>query len=128
MLSLEELCVRTKGGNGDHYHAQVQPAQPAILRMTAMNMPGRFELVVDKDIYTIGKNPTQVDVAVTFNKMISRVHCRITRKGKRFSIMDLQSANGTFVNNVRLHPNQPCILKSGDIVRLANSAFQISID
>ena len=59
--------------------------------------------------------------------MISRVHCRIDRRDEDYTITDLQSANGTFVNRIKLQPGTPQIIKNGDIIRLANSDFQVSI-
>ena len=62
-----------------------------------------------------------------FNKMISRSHCRINKRGSQYTITDLQSANGTYVNKVKLQPNQPHPINNGDVIRLANSDFQVSI-
>ena len=42
-------------------------------------------------------------------------------------ITDLQSANGTYVNKAKLQPNQSTPIKNGDVIRLANSDFQVSI-
>lgn len=72
----------------------------------------------------IGKKDTN-DGVISFNKMISRVHCKITVNGNQYWITDLQSANGTFVNHARLQPNQSTPLKNGDLVKLANSDFQV---
>ena len=87
----------------------------------------RFEIVVDKDEFVIGKSEIQVDGFVPFNKAISRKHCKICRSGNLYTIIDLTSANGTFVNKRRLQPNQPHPIKNGDVIRLANSDFQIEI-
>lgn len=96
----------------------------ACLKLVAMNAPAYFELVVSKSDFTIGKRDTN-DGIITFNKMISRVHCKITNNNGEYWITDLQSANGTFVNRTRIQPNQPHIIKIGDVVRLADSDFQI---
>ena len=97
------------------------------LRFIAMNAPTRFELVVNKNVFMIGKKDTN-DGVIAFNKMISRVHCKITGSRGQYWITDLQSSNGTYINHARLQPNQPYALKNGDIVRLANSDFQAVID
>ena len=126
MLSLENLLAKVKGGS---IEADPQPPvnKNGVVKITAMNTPERFEFVINKDSYTIGKSETSVDGAITFNKMISRVHCRINRSGSTVTITDLQSSNGTFVNKVKLQANQPCQLKNGDVIRLANSDFQVTI-
>jgi hypothetical protein len=103
------------------------PMQNRPLRMVAMNAPTRFEIIINKPEFTLGKNPSQVDGVITFNKAISRVHCKITQAGGQFFITDLGSVNGTYVNKVKLMPNQSHPINNGDIIRLANSDFQISV-
>lgn len=133
MLTLDDLYVRLKNGKDDADSVdtvdKTVPEQPDAgkLRIVAMNAPTRVEIDVTKDSFVLGKNPSAVDGAITFNKMISRVHCRINKTGTQYTITDLQSANGTFVNKVRLQPNKPHPIKNGDVVRLANSDFQIVI-
>lgn len=133
MLSLDDLYSRLKGGVVDPAPTPKPDPVPGKkttdgkLRIVAMNAPTRVEIEVTKDSFVLGKNASMVDGALSFNKMISRVHCRINKNGTQYTITDLQSANGTFVNRVRLQPNQPHPIKNGDIIRLANSDFQIVI-
>ncbi len=96
-------------------------------RIVALSAPFRVEIDINKDQFLLGKKAESVDGAITFNNMISRVHCRIDRQGVRYTVTDLQSANGTFVNHKKLQPNVPFPIKNGDILRLANSDFQVSI-
>lgn len=129
MLSLEDLYARTKGGkmNSRIDNDVVLNTKESVVRITALNAPTRVELVINKNSYVIGKSAASVDGVVSFNKMISRVHCRVDKNGHTVTITDLQSANGTYVNRIRLIPNQPTLIKNGDIIRLANSDFQVSI-
>lgn len=131
MLSLDDLYNRLKGGKIDPAPTPTPGPAPkpadVRLRIVAMSAPTRVEIEVTKDSFVLGKNASMVDGVLSFNKMISRVHCRINKSGNQYTITDLQSANGTFVNRVRLQPNQPHPIKSGDIIRLANSDFQIVI-
>lgn len=129
-LTLEDVYSRIKGGKRvDVMNVvnQEKSAGSGSLRIIAMNAPTRTELIINKDEFIIGKKAELCDGVVGFNKMISRSHCKILKKGSQFSIVDLQSANGTYVNKVRLQPNQPHLIKNGDVIRLANSDFQISI-
>ena len=107
---------------------QVAAKASARCRIVAVNTEEKAEVEITKDQFLIGKKPESVDGAVTFNKMISRVHCRIDRKDGQYTVMDLQSANGTYVNGVKLQPNVPFPLKDRDIVRLANSDFRFEIE
>lgn len=127
-LSIEDLYSRIKGGSAS---GGIKPdtgkSGCGVLRIIAMNAPSRVEIAVTKDEFIIGKKPELCDGVVDFNKMISRSHCKINRSGSKYTITDLQSANGTYVNKVRLQPNQPCPINNGDIIRLANSDFQVRI-
>ena len=126
-LTLEDVYSRMKDGKG--IRGTAQPAAPGgTLRLVAVNGPSRLELPVTKDDFVIGKKAELCDGVVSFNKMISRTHCKICRRNGQYTITDLQSANGTYVNRVRLQPGRPQPVKNGDMVRLANSDFQILID
>lgn len=84
-----------------------------------------FDVEINKNSFTLGKKETN-DGVISFNKMISRNHCRITKVNQEFFITDLKSANGTYVNNYRLQPNQPFQIKVGDVIRLADSNFKVT--
>ena len=134
-LSIEDLFARIKGGKsiggGQSHIGQTDvgggKAGSGLLRIIAMNAPTRVEIAVTKDEFVIGKKADLCDGVIGFNKMISRSHCRINKRGSQYTITDLQSANGTYVNKVKLQPNQPHPINNGDVIRLANSDFQVSI-
>lgn len=134
-LSIEDLYARIKGGKSTVVN-QFTVNQPDVvresassgsLRIIAMNAPTRIEIAVNKDNFVIGKKAELCDGIIGFNNMISRSHCRINKIGNQYTITDLQSANGTYVNKVRLQPNQPHPINNGDVIRLANSDFQVAI-
>ena len=98
------------------------------VRIIALNTSERIELDVNKDEYLIGKKADKVDGVVSFNKMISRIHCKINKQESGATITDLGSANGTYVNGAKLQPNQRMNISNGDIIRLANSDFQVIME
>lgn len=131
-LSMESLYAKLSGKSGPVQSGGSMTvgesgAASGRLRLIAMNAPARFEMEVNKSVFMIGKKDTN-DGVIPFNKLISRVHCKITGDHGRYRIADLQSSNGTYVNHARLQPNQAYELKNGDIIRLANSDFQAVID
>lgn len=95
-----------------------------VIRLVAMNA-SRFELVVDSDSVLIGKNEEIVDKVITFNEMISRKHCRIVCANGGYFISDEGSTNGTYVNGAKIAPGQRYQINRGDIIRLADSDFQV---
>lgn len=129
-LSMEDLHARIKGGkiiDRDREDNRQDNTGSGLLRIIAMNAPTRVVFVINKDEFVIGKKAELCDGVIDFNKMISRSHCKITKRGGQYMVTDLQSANGTYVNKVKLQPNQPTPIKNGDVIRLANSDFQVSI-
>ncbi len=95
------------------------------MRLVAINAPSFFEIVINNDDVVLGKKAEIVDIAIPFSRMISRKHCRIVRRNGGYYITDEGSANGTYVNKVRVAQNQLYPIHSGDIIRLANIDFQI---
>lgn len=82
-------------------------------------------LDITGDEFIIGKWTDMVDGVIAFNRMISRIHCKINIRDEKCSITDLKSANGTYVNGVRLMANKSFPIKNGDIIRLADSSFRV---
>lgn len=133
MLTLEEIYSKIKGTTAvdkkrTAEHISEVSSNILNMKLIAINAPVPFEIVITKDEFTLGKKQELVDGVISFNRMISRSHCKITRQGRQFAITDLNSANGTYVNRVRLQPEQPCTIKNGDVVRLANSEFKVRIE
>jgi pSer/pThr/pTyr-binding forkhead associated (FHA) protein len=52
---------------------------------------------------------------------VSRHHAWIKAEGKQFTVFDVGSANGTFVNDERVE--EPRELQSGDVVRFGDVEF-----
>ena len=105
----------------------MQFANQPTLRFRSVNAPVSVNLQINSDEYVIGKSADKVDGVISFNKAISRVHCKITYQNGNYYITDLGSANGTFVNSKRIPAQYSEIIKNGDAVRLANSDFLIEI-
>ena len=62
----------------------------------------------------------EADVTVA-NDTVSSLHCEVTVAGGTFTLTDLNSTNGTFVNGKRITNSA---LKSGDRVHLGTAAFE----
>lgn len=82
---------------------------------------GPSYLPLRKQITTIGRGPAN-DVTVDDRKA-SRRHCQIRRAGSHFTLEDLDSVNGTFLNGQRTTEAQ---LNDGDVIGVgeAELAFQ----
>lgn len=96
-----------------------------IVRLILINSSSQFEIILDRQSVTVGKKADIVDVAIPFNRMISRKHCTIVNNNGRLYIADEGSSNGTYINGMRLIPHQYAEFKQGDIIKLANSEFKV---
>lgn len=57
---------------------------------------------------------------------ISRKHLKISIKNGKVRILDLDSTNGTIVNNRKLTPNRNRILKEGDVIKLGEVEWKFT--
>lgn len=80
---------------------------------------------LNKGIVTIGRDITN-DIVIN-DPEVSRHHCRLTQGGGGFTVEDLGSTNGTFVNGQRLTGARPLsnsdMLGLGETVTLAYEAI-----
>jgi serine/threonine protein kinase len=73
----------------------------------------RFRL--HRGVTRVGRDPDNELIANV--AQVSRHHAEIRSDGAACTVIDLNSTNGTFVNDQRLAPNQPRRLQPGDMLR-----------
>lgn len=100
----------------------------AYAKLVPTNSSEHQVIVITKEDFVIGKKASEVDGLITNDKMISRVHCKIMKKDEQLWIMDLLSANGTFVNQARIKSNQVYPIKNGDMIQLADRSFKLVME
>ncbi len=70
---------------------------------------------------TIGR--AAANQLVVSDPKTSSHHAEIRPEGQGYSVIDLGSTNGTFINEQRIQPNVPRLLAAGDIVRIGDTIF-----
>lgn len=65
---------------------------------------------------TVGKMKNSVQ-AVIEDSSVSRLHARFRKQGKLVYLQDLDSTNGTYVNERHLLPGEEIIIKRGDEIQ-----------
>ena len=73
---------------------------------------------IDEETLVIGRE-TSANICIA-DASVSRRHSRIEKKDEHFSITDLESLNGTFINDL---PVKTRALEHGDRVRIGDSQF-----
>jgi hypothetical protein len=63
------------------------------------------------------------------DRMVSRFHCEVHRRGNTFYAIDLNSSNGTFLGSKRLQPGVAVRLRDGRRIALAKAAtFELQLE
>ena len=94
---------------------------------------GQVLPLAERNEFTIGRisdgQPIMPDIDLSpyqaYASGVSRLHAVIKREADHIFLMDLASANGTFINGKRLVPNVEHTLKNGDVVALGKLKIQI---
>jgi len=81
------------------------------------------KLKTDDDSVLIGRSSDQLPLT---DQTVSRRHAELRRENGAWTLRDLNSANGTYVNGVRLQ--QPTRLKDGDRIKLGSTVLVYSSD
>jgi hypothetical protein len=81
--------------------------------------------ILKSTIVTIGC--TADNHFVVNDAKVSMHHAEMRLIGQGYSLIDLSSAHGTFVNEQRLESGVPRPLKTGDIIRVGDTTFQFAL-
>ncbi|MBR7057149.1 MAG: FHA domain-containing protein, partial [Stomatobaculum sp.] len=73
----------------------------------------------------LGKKPEICQVVIDYDKSVSKLHCEIYAEGRKFYIRDLNSTNGTYVDNQRIADVHE--LYSGSTIRLGRVEMKVWI-
>jgi len=94
---------------------------------------GQILPISDRNEFTLGRvsenQPIMPDIDLSpfkaFDNGVSRLHAVIRNNGGNVIIMDLGSANGTYINGTRIVSNIEQTLRHGDMVALGKLKMQI---
>ncbi|MBR5314473.1 MAG: FHA domain-containing protein [Clostridia bacterium] len=76
-------------------------------------------LPIRKEIFKIGSDYSITDHNIN-SPYVSRHHATITVRDGKFYLADANSANGTFINDMKIAPNREIIIKHGMVLRFAD--------
>lgn len=84
------------------------------------------EVPISNSDFLIGRLEGYVDYIVQ-NNAVGKVHAQIiTREGKYY-VKDLNSKNGTFINDIQIDSNTEHEIKNGDRITFANSDYEFKV-
>ena len=85
------------------------------------------KVLIDRNIFKLGKDDTYVDYCIRDNPTVSRNHADIVRKADGFYLVDKGSLNHTFVDGEKLKANEYRKLRNGCLIQLADEVFEFVI-
>lgn len=125
---LRHLSVISLGGAADLvYLVHAEETQP-LLRSGILhaflirNLPDALPYEVAVGEFSVGRSPACNIVSESPD--VSKQHARLTRSADKLIVRDLGSANGTWVNGVRI---AEAPLADGDLVAFGSEEYQVSV-
>lgn len=87
---------------------------------TGKHQGTRLSLPLDKPIVVGRDESCQMTLA---SSLVSRRHCELTHTALGIRVCDLQSQNGTYINDVVV--DTPAVMQIGDQLRIGASVFEV---
>lgn len=101
-----------------------EDVQSAALRPYLVRYSNNEKILLERDIFRIGKERSYVDYCIGNNPTVSRSHADILRKKGQFYIVDNNSTNHTYINGKVIPSNEEVLLVHGTKIRLSNEEFE----
>lgn len=119
-MTREQLAGMGGAAAGAAHMAPAKPAAPArpLAQLVDVVTGDTYELTSARA--TVGRERSVADVVLR-DPNVSRRHAELTFTGSDWSIEDLNSTNGTMVNNRRI---TRCPLRNGDVLTFGLSTFE----
>ena len=105
LMYLDVKSMTSGGGSLDEAYLKV------VNRLDSLNFKMQEYYVIEGDI-SLGRS-SRNDVVIK-DKFVSRDRLLIREKNQRYYLEDLGSANGTFLNGVKIDPNELIELQNND--------------
>ena len=89
------------------------------------NEKGVFpDAFVEEGILYVGKRKGESDLILD-SPTVSRMHARLEGRNGKFFVKDLNSRNGTYCNEERLHPQEEREIQAGDCISFAEVEYRV---
>ena len=83
-----------------------------------LSLTDKNDIIITGYPFIIGKLNARADYILD-DKLISRLHLKIHREGEEFYIEDMNSKNGSFLNDIQLSPYEMKKMEIGDKITIA---------
>ena len=101
------------------------PMEDETLTLKSVNTPQPLNFQVGHAEFTIGSDQEQADGWIPGMSTVSPLHAVVGWNDICFYVMDLGSANGTFLNGQRIAPMAQIPIGKGSILKFADCTFSV---
>lgn len=130
----DQDAIPTKKLAGSRHRPRDPQAQLTVIlqvneETALLQLPAARVIIGRYDANTMESGP-DLDLAPygAGDKGVSRLHVALDARQNPPTLMDMGSANGTFVNGQKLTPDQPCFIKDGDEIRLGRLKTRVRFE
>ncbi len=96
-----------------------------VITLTDVSAPARSYQKPIHDRLVIGRLAAQCDICIDYDRSVSSRHCAIEKRGERFFLIDLQSSNGTFLNESKVLSEVE--IYSGSIIKMGRVEMRVEM-
>jgi len=118
-----------RSANGQWGSAFIDPPQPLVMEIAGqqLSLPTQPVVVLGRWSFSTEEPPLDVDLSYfrASAQGVSRHHIMISRKGPMAYVTDLNTSNGTWLNDQRLVSHNPRVLRNSDHLRLGRLDMRI---
>ena len=116
----EEVRIITREGGAMMASTQIAPLPQGVHATIEFDDASGPPFRVSKTVTVIGRVSSAADLVLPWNEEASRQHCAILLTKDGFFLEDLQSSNGTYVNETQVERVK---LSSGDKIRIGTQVL-----
>lgn len=100
--------------------------KPNRLELIYAGKEGTFHFRVEDEDFMIGREMDS-DGVLQVSMKVSRRHCLITKLNKNYFVQDLDSTNGTYVNDMRIPSYELMELEHNDVLCVGDVEFRVQV-
>ena len=82
-------------------------------------------IVAVAGVVTIGRTPE--NTIILLDDLVSRSHAMLQAQGNGVLLLDLDSTNGTFVNDEPVDAEEPIPLHDGDVITIGRASLRYAL-
>lgn len=101
------------------------PEEDEALYLKSVNTPKELRFRVDHEAFLVGSDPVEAAGLIEGSESVSPVHARIGWNEINFYVCDLDSEQGTYVNDQKITPNTEVPIGSGTVLRFGDCTFTV---